>query len=466
MTRLSFGAAFMLLASIASAAAYNDVRIADVPHIQQKPDFCGEACAAMWLGKLGKPWSQDDVFNISGVDPANARGCHTAELAAALRRIGFDVGPVWTKVDAANADKQIESQWKSLHEDLLTAVPSIVCMHYSDQPNTTEHFRLILGYRAKDDMVIYHEPAERNAAYRTMKRSQFMKLWPLKYDPRQYTLIRMRLAARAIANPDKPVGFATADYAQHIMKLKTRLPRGFSYVIQPPFVVIGDDSAAAVQRYASGTVKWAVERLKRDYFDKDPDEVLDIWLFKSADSYNRYTREIFKDTPTTPYGYFSAQHGALIMNIATGGGTLVHEIVHPFMRTNFPACPAWLNEGMGSLYEQSSDRNGHIIGLTNWRLAGLQSAIKKGIVPSFKELCSMDATTFYSENTGTNYAQARYLCYYLQERGLLVTFYKDFVANQKSDPTGYKTLVSVLGERDMDAFKKRWETFVLGLRFP
>jgi len=28
---------------------------------------------------------------------------------------------------------------------------------------------------------------------------------------------------------------------------------------------------------------------------------------------------------------------------------LVHEIVHPFMRANFPECPAWFNEGLASL---------------------------------------------------------------------------------------------------------------------
>ena len=42
------------------------------------------------------------------------------------------------------------------------------------------------------------------------------------------------------------------------------------------------------------------------------------------------------------------------MNIATGGGTLVHEIVHPFMAANFEQCPSWFNEGLGSLYEQSA----------------------------------------------------------------------------------------------------------------
>ena len=29
------------------AAAYKSVVIKDVPHVRQKPDFCGEACAAM-----------------------------------------------------------------------------------------------------------------------------------------------------------------------------------------------------------------------------------------------------------------------------------------------------------------------------------------------------------------------------------------------------------------------------------
>lgn len=193
--------------------------------------------------------------------------------------------------------------------------------------------------------------------------------------------------------------------------------------------------------------------------------MLAIWLFKDKASYDKYTREIFKDNPGTPFGYFSYQHKSLIMNIATGGGTLVHEIVHPFMHANFPDCPSWLNEGMGSLYEQCGDRNGHIWGYTNWRLAGLQQSIRKGKVPSFKELASMDSDKFYNDDRGTNYGQSRYLCYYLQEKGLLVKFYRDFVANQKDDPTGYQTLQKVLGEEDMDAFKKKWEAFVLKLSF-
>ena len=116
------------------------------------------------------------------------------------------------------------------------------------------------------------------------------------------------------------------------------------------------------------------------------------------------------------------------MNIATGGGTLVHEIVHPYVEADFPNAPPWLNEGLGSLFEQSDERDGKIVGLTNWRLAGLQKAIKRGGVPSFFELTHMDSKTFYLEEHGTNYSQSRYLMYYLQEKGLLHDFYRRFRA--------------------------------------
>ena len=258
--------------------------------------------------------------------------------------------------------------------------------------------------------------------------------------------------------------FSKAEFDFHIAQLKKRLPSSdFTIVVQPPFVVVGDEPEEVVKERAAETVKWAVDKLKQDFFTNDPQVILDIWLFKNEFSYTKHTRLLFNDTPTTPYGYYSREHRALIMNISTGGGTLVHEIVHPFMEANFPACPAWLNEGMGSLYEQCGEQDGHIYGYVNWRLPGLQKAIKADEVQSFATLLALDRNAFYGDKTGVNYAQSRYLCYYLQEKGLLVKFYKQFVANHKRDPSGLQTLKAVLGESDMERFQKKWERFVLGL---
>lgn len=262
-------------------------------------------------------------------------------------------------------------------------------------------------------------------------------------------------------------GFSKADYNRHVDAIKKKLPGpGFTVVVERPFVVIGDSSREEVEEYCATTIRWAVDRLKTAYFKKDPAEILDIWLFKDAESYERHCRVLFKHRPDTPYGFFSAEYHAMAMNIATGGGTLVHEIVHPFMAANFPDCPSWFNEGLGSLYEQSSERDGSIIGMTNWRLAGLQAAIRKSRLPRFEALCKTTDREFYDDDRGTNYAQARYLCYHLQEIGLLRTFFQRFVANHAADPSGYRTLQEVLGREDMDAFQKQWEAMVLKLRFP
>jgi hypothetical protein len=256
------------------------------------------------------------------------------------------------------------------------------------------------------------------------------------------------------------------DFAAHVDQLKKKLPSNdFSIVIQPPFVVVGDEAAEALKKHSEHTVKWAVDKLKQDYFSKDPKAILDIWLFKDSASYEKNAVLLFGEKPTTPYGYYSSRHKALVMNISTGGGTLVHEIVHPFVEANFPECPAWFNEGLGSLYEQSGEVNGHIHGYTNWRLPGLQAAIKARTVISFKELTSLEANKFYNDERGDHYAQARYLCYYLQQRGLLTKFYREFHAHQKEDVSGYLTLRRVLGPRvNMNLFQKQWETFVLGLQ--
>jgi hypothetical protein len=140
------------------------------------------------------------------------------------------------------------------------------------------------------------------------------------------------------------------------------------------------------------------------------------------------------------------------------------------VHANFPACPPWFNEGLATLYEASTEKNGRICGLINWRIKGLEQSIREGKTISFQRLTAMPEAAFYGGADSTNYnayyAQSRYLCYYLQEKGLLKTFYHEFAANVNQDPTGYETLQRVLRVKDMEAFKKQWEDFVLRLRTP
>src|SRR5258705_3319598 len=99
-------------------------------------------------------------------------------------------------------------------------------------------------------------------------------------------LMAPRSDSAAVETVLSPRNLTDADFAAHVEQLKKKLPSaGFTIVVQPPFVVIGDEPADVVKEHSERTVKWAVDKLKQDYFSKDPKEILDIWLFKDAPSY-------------------------------------------------------------------------------------------------------------------------------------------------------------------------------------
>jgi hypothetical protein len=74
---------------------------------------------------------------------------------------------------------------------------------------------------------------------------------------------------------------ADDDYARHVEQVKKKLPSNeFTVIIQRPFVVIGDESAELVRQHSEHTIKWAVDKLKQEFFTKDPKDILDICCSK------------------------------------------------------------------------------------------------------------------------------------------------------------------------------------------
>jgi hypothetical protein len=264
------------------------------------------------------------------------------------------------------------------------------------------------------------------------------------------------------------------DYAGHLEKLRQIIPaeKNFTYITVKPFQIITDLDAADIPT-AQRTVTWAMTHLMRDFFDHNPDRVIDIFIFKNKDSYIKNSREILHRDPPDEFGFTDAT--TIAVNWATGGGSLVREMVHPYIATNFPNCPPWFEHGLASLYEQSTAKDGHIIGMTNWRLKLLQETLRgrypreEGPAPSFQEMCRMDAATFLGKSSMPNTNTARYLLLYLQEKNQLFDLYRAMKKNLKEDPTGYTTLqnsFATVGETDIAAFRKKWENWVLTLTYP
>lgn len=237
-----------------------------------------------------------------------------------------------------------------------------------------------------------------------------------------------------------------------------------SHVVAGPFVIAGDGGERRLAAYRDRTILAAQKALAATFFEKQPDQPILILLFESEEPYRRLSKEWFGREDPPHFGFFMRERRVMLMNVGTGTGTLVHELVHALLAPDFPAAPDWFNEGLASLYEQCSIDGETIRGLENWRLPELQEAIREGSLRPLREL--IEETEFYDEsNVGLNYAQARYLMFYLQEKGLLREYYRRFRDGVATDPSGGKTLEALISPQKLEEFEKQWRKWVLTLKF-
>jgi hypothetical protein len=234
----------------------------------------------------------------------------------------------------------------------------------------------------------------------------------------------------------------------------------FQSLISPPFVLAGDGGIEKLKGYRDRTILAAARALHATYFEAQPTEPILIFLFESEEPYKRLAKKWFDDDDVPHFG-FCRHDGIMLMNISTGGGTLVHEVVHALIKPDFPSVPTWFNEGLASLYEQCDLDGDRIVGLKNWRLPALKKAIREDRLRPIDEMIA-DRDFYNADRVGLNYAQARYLLMYLQEKGRLKQFYSDFRAAAKDDPSGVETLHAVAPGKWQD-FERQWRAWVTGL---
>ncbi|HEY2589491.1 MAG TPA: hypothetical protein VGI81_27340 [Tepidisphaeraceae bacterium] len=254
--------------------------------------------------------------------------------------------------------------------------------------------------------------------------------------------------------------------AQVIANWKPRFDEAkLRYLVADEFILAGDGTSRQLARYRDGTVLAAERALEATYFDKRPTEPIVICLFESEEPYKRLAKEWFADDDVPHFGFYRHRERVMFMNVSTGTGTLVHELTHALIAPDFPTVPDWFNEGLASLYEQCSISGDTITGLPNWRLPDLQKAIRADQLRPLKEMIE-DPHFYRRDLVGINYAQARYLMFYLQQKQLLRAYYRRFRDHARDDPTGLQSLVAVIAPQTLDEFEKQWRAAVLELRFP
>lgn len=284
----------------------------------------------------------------------------------------------------------------------------------------------------------------------------------------QRVVNRPASAPAEASRTDRSPSDLTQACAQAAAKLEKTLGPECRVLARPPFVVAGDMEPTDLEAVYDSSIVPAARAMWNSYFVTQPDQCVTVLLFRTEQSYNRYCEKLFGDGRISVYGYYKPQVRTLVLNLGTGAGTLVHELTHALVDFDFPDVPQWFNEGLASMHEQCRFREGQrgpwIEGLVNWRLKGLQQTIRQKRLRSLESL--VDTGDFRGPLEGTNYAQARYFCMYMQRRGVLEEFYRTFRTDRAHDPRGHESVAKVFSKMTWAELDRDFQRWVLDLAEP
>jgi len=157
--------------------------------------------------------------------------------------------------------------------------------------------------------------------------------------------------------------------------------------------------------------------------------------------------------------YDDNQH--TILTIQTGI-ILTHEFTHALHHADQiardQAHPTWIKEGLATLFETSQLCDGKLEPLHNFRLRGIQRAVRQNQTIPLRTFLNMKQSAYMDKAT-ICYPQSRYLMMYLHELGLLKPWYDAYTATYRQDRTGERALESVFG-LSLDHIERNWKAWV------
>ena len=248
------------------------------------------------------------------------------------------------------------------------------------------------------------------------------------------------------------------------------------------FVLVDADHGPHFPR-AVDLARKAVAALFNGRFDKHPDAAVTVYVFSSPDAFERFCAGRTHGACPTTFGEYDRRSREIVMHATKGAETLSHELVHPIVQHDFPRAPAWLDEGLGALYENPvfSCGKGFITGISNWRYSDVKRALDVPDEPAptrLDALFAMDTFTFLTldpahpeagptdlAKENRHYSLSRYFAQWLDRQGRLWPFFRAWRDGIATDPTGEKAFAAVLGRSPGQA-DADWEAYVRRLAPP
>ena len=149
------------------------------------------------------------------------------------------------------------------------------------------------------------------------------------------------------------------------------------------------------------------------------------------------------------------------------GATLRHEFFHVLhWRSTSRAGqmhPIWVQEGLCSLVEDYDVIDGRVVPVPSWRTNTVKRLLSGARLTPIKELASIPRDKFGAGGrTMARYAECRAFFLFLYQQNALGAWYAHFLADTNEDPSGYASILAVLGTDDA-GLERRYRDWVRDL---
>ena len=241
------------------------------------------------------------------------------------------------------------------------------------------------------------------------------------------------------------------------------------------FVVVDAERAPFFEQYAS-VVRRTVDTMAAGPFPDPLEEPVTVFVFRTPKAYVAFSRLRYAFDPGDDWAFYRRSRREIVADGTKGIGTLVHELIHPMIQRSWEDAPAWINEGVASVFEAPvwSPDGKTMHGVRNWRYDGLVAAMsspERGGQTRLDALFGMPDREFLDVDEKDaevrrdvqlwHYGIARYVCQWLDRMGpgLLWPFFAAYRDGYAEDPTGKAAFIRTVGIAPADA-DAAWRAYV------
>lgn len=255
--------------------------------------------------------------------------------------------------------------------------------------------------------------------------------------------------------------YTNFEYQKVINEQSRIIPDGMSITKFRYFVIFSDMNDELTYKLIDTDIRNTIDAMSNNYVNKLPDIITPIYIFAEFDDYKEFVLKNYEiaENDISPYGFYKISKNVIVIRYVSWKGSLLHEITHRFIKSDFPNAPSWFDEGFASLNEKSTFISGTLIGDFSLRILPLRRALKEDKYTGLKKLMETNDEELYGQRTSYYYAQARYLLMYLQEKGLLDKYYSLFRDTYDKDNSGISQLKEITG-KSLEELDEEYLTYI------